>query len=200
NGDIFDYLPVSDRVMGIAIADSSGHGLPSALLARDVVTGLRMGADTLLPLAALIERLNRVIHRAALATKFISLFYGELAVDGKFSYCNAGHNLPLLLRDSSFLTLSKRGMVLGLLPAARYQSASINLLPGDLLLLYTDGVTERENDEGEMFGNERLEAVLMEHRAGEAHEIVTAVFRAVDLYGRGTPAADDMTVLALRRL
>jgi len=199
-GDIFDYLPVSDRLLGIAIADSSGHGLPSALLARDVITGLRMGAGAQLPLSELIERLNRVIHRAALATKFISLFYGELSANGEFSYCNAGHNAPLLLRGRSFLMLQKGGMVLGPLLSSRYQSTSMNLLAGDLLLLYTDGVIERENREGEMFEIKRLKTVLLEHQANEAAMIVDAVLREVDLHGQGTPASDDMTVLAVRRL
>ncbi len=199
-GDVFDFLPLSDRLMGIAVADSSGHNLPSALLARDVITGLRMGAGLHLEPAALVDRLNRVINRAALATKFVSLFYGELSAGGEFHYCNAGHNLPLLLRERSFLRLHKGGVVLGLLSNASYSSAGVRLLSGDLLFLYTDGVTEREDGHGVPFGVERLQAALLERRGESAAAIVDAVLQAVDRHGGGTPAEDDMTVLAVRRL
>ena len=91
----------------LAIADASGHGLPAALLARDVITGLRMGMADDLKIIKAVERLNRVIHRSALSSKFVSLFYGEVEPNGNFLYCNAGHNPPLLRRPGSFQQLTQ---------------------------------------------------------------------------------------------
>ncbi len=98
-GDLYDYLPVSERILGIAIADSAGHGLPAALQARDAIIGLRMGIEERLRITATIEKLNRVVNRSALASRFISLFYCEIEPNGNLIYCNAGHPPPLLLRQ-----------------------------------------------------------------------------------------------------
>ena len=101
-GDLFDYIPISERILGVAVADSSGHGLPAALQARDVIIGLRMGLEEDLKIIRTVEKLNRVIHHSNLATKFVSLFYGELERNGNFVYCNAGHPPPLLFHDGRF--------------------------------------------------------------------------------------------------
>ncbi|MCC6653368.1 MAG: SpoIIE family protein phosphatase, partial [Candidatus Eisenbacteria bacterium] len=97
-GDLYDFLPVAPGTMGLAVADASGHGLPAALQARDVAVGLRMGVERDLKLVAAIEKLNRVIHRSGLTSRFISLFFGELEANGNFAYVNAGHP-PALLMD-----------------------------------------------------------------------------------------------------
>lgn len=198
-GDLFDYLPVSVDLLGIAIVDSSGHGLPAALLARDVVTGLRMRVGEGAPMVPTIERLNRVIHRAALTSKFVSLVYGELHGDGTLVYCNAGHNPPLLLRGRTFLELDRGGTVLGPIPTARYESASLRLAAGDLVIMYTDGVVERESRRGEPFGMDRLRRLLLDRGDAGAGETVRAVLAAVDRHGRGVAPSDDMTVLVVRR-
>ncbi len=100
-GDVYDFLVLPGGRIGAVIADSSGHGLPAALLARDVITGLRPEADQVPRVPRMVERLNRVIHRAALSSRFISLFYGVLRPDGVLRYTNAGHNPPLILRARS---------------------------------------------------------------------------------------------------
>src|SRR5204863_805654 len=97
-GDVFDFIHIDRDTLGIAVADSSGHGLPAALQARDVVTGLRMGVERDLKLQRMVEKLNRIIHRSGLVSRFISLIFGELEKNGNFSYINAGHP-PGLLRD-----------------------------------------------------------------------------------------------------
>ena len=198
-GDLFDYLPLSADRLGIAIVDSSGHGLPAALLARDVITGLRMGVGETSQIVPTIERLNQVIHRAALSSKFVSLFYGELRHDGTFIYCNAGHNPPLLRRGASFVELDRGGTVLGPIPRGRYESAEVRLAGGEVLVLYTDGVVERRSRGGEMFGETRLRELLRGLGDAGAKEIVNAVIAAVDEHGRGVPPDDDITVLAVRK-
>lgn len=200
SGDLFDYLPVSEGAMGLAIADSSGHGLPAALLARDVVTGLRMtvGADA--RIGPTVERLNRIVHRAALSSKFVSLFYGQLSRDGALEYCNAGHNPPLLVHGDSFLELDRGGSVLGPIPSARYESASVRLVPGDRLVMYTDGVIEREGPGREPFGLDRMRAILAACAKTSAHRTVDALLTAASEHGRGLPLRDDMTIVVIRRL
>ena len=198
-GDLFDYLPLPDARLALAICDSSGHGLPAALLARDVITGLRMRVDGTSRIAPTLERLNRVIHRAALTSKFVSLFYAELRADGGLAYCNAGHNPPLLLQGGAFAELDRGGPLLGPIPEARYEVAEARLEPGGLLLLYTDGVIERAGRGGEMFGLPRLQRRLRELGDRPAAEVARAVLAAAEEYGGGAPMTDDMTVVAVRR-
>jgi serine phosphatase RsbU (regulator of sigma subunit) len=200
SGDLFDYLPVSGGLLGIAIVDATGHGLPAALLARDAVTGLRMGVSENIKVARVIERLNQVIHRAALSHKFVAMFYGELSRDGTLVYCNAGHNPPLLRCSGGFLELERGGLVLGPIPGARYESDQVTLEPGDLLVMYTDGVVDRENGRGEDFGTDRLRQVVEESADRSAGELVGAVFDAVDRFARGAPQLDDMSVVVVRKI
>ena len=95
SGDFYDFIPVSDNILGLAIADGSGHGLPAALVVRDIYMGLRMATDRDFKIVRTLEKLNHIIHRGRLTTKFVSLFYGELETGGILIYCNAGHNFPV---------------------------------------------------------------------------------------------------------
>lgn len=155
-GDLFDYLPVDEETLAIAVADASGHGLPAALQARDVATGLRMGVERDLRITRAVERLNRVIHRSGLVSHFVSLVIGELQRNGNFSYINAGHPPPLLLDDQGTHELSVGGMILGPSPEAAYKLGFAHVDRGAAIVLYTDGVIERGAAEGEAFGTERL--------------------------------------------
>src|SRR5262245_12557151 len=157
-GDLFDYIPHSSRLLGVAIADASGHGLPAALQARDVITGMRMGMEENLKIITAIERLNRVINRSSLSSRFVSLFYGEAESNGNFIYCNAGHPPALHLRDGSFTELKLGGAVLGPNPTARYERGFVTLQPGDHVIMYTDGVTEAMDSAEREYGLSRLKA------------------------------------------
>jgi sigma-B regulation protein RsbU (phosphoserine phosphatase) len=199
-GDLYDYVPASERRLGIAIADASGHGLAAALLVRDVITGLRMAAGGAQSVDGLVTRLNATIHRTGLATKFVSLFYAELEPEGTLTYCNAGHNPPLLQRDGRFAELLEGGTVLGPIPSAHYDSAKETLRTGDTVVLYTDGIVERENRRGEQFGMVRLRKRLRTLGPATATQTVAAVLAAVDDFGRGAPVLDDMTVLVARKV
>jgi sigma-B regulation protein RsbU (phosphoserine phosphatase) len=199
SGDLYDYLPVSKRVFGVAIVDASGHGVPAALMARDAITGLRtLAAESLAP-SATIERLNRVVHRAALASKFVSLFYARLTPDGGMTYCNAGQNPPLLLRANKVRELMSGGPVLGPIPTARYQEAEQYMDAGDFLVMYTDGIVERANPNGEPFGTERLLAIARANAGASAENIAEAIFAATDAHAAGVAQRDDMTVVVVRR-
>lgn len=198
-GDLFDYLTLSDQLLGVAIADASGHGLPAALLARDVITALRVGIDENLKVISVIERLNRVIHRAVLSSRFISLFYGEFERNGTLVYCNAGHNPPLLCRKNNTIELTEGGMILGPDPNALYERGYVRLNSEDFLLLYTDGLVERQNARREEFGMSRPRRAVRQLRGKSAEEVVTSILEASDRHAKGAALEDDTTVVAVKR-
>jgi sigma-B regulation protein RsbU (phosphoserine phosphatase) len=199
SGDLFDYLPVSDCCVGIAIADSSGHGLPAALLARDVITALRTAAVSGIRVASIVERVNAVIQHAAISGTFVSLFYGQLSNDGTLEYCNAGHDLPLLVGMGTIRRLDVGGTVLGPIPTARYESGTVTLEPGDMLILYTDGIAERMNASGDFYGTDRIERLASRLLDQSAQLVATSILAEVDAFAGGVPAQDDMTVVVVRR-
>jgi sigma-B regulation protein RsbU (phosphoserine phosphatase) len=198
-GDFFDFITVGDDVLGLAIGDASGHGLPAALLVRDVVTGLRMGLEKQLKVAHVFEKLNRVIHRSTLSSRFVSVFYGELEAAGSLIYVNAGHPPPQLFQGDEVLELTNGGTVVGPLPEARFRRGVAHMDPGDLLVLCTDGVLERHGREGD-FGSAGVSRVVRELPGADAETILDRLFAEAFTYGMDRPWEDDATVVVVRRL
>lgn len=201
-GDLFDYIPITDRILGLAIADASGHGLPAALQVRDIYTGLRMGLGRDFKIVRTVERLNSIIHASTLTSRFVSLFYGELELDGTFIGVNAGHPPPfhVAAADGRITRLDRGGPVLGPLPNATYDRSFVHLRPGDLLVLYTDGITETLAAGGdEEYGAGRLQDVARAHLGRPAAEVVEAIFADLAAWGGGTPGRDDCTVVVVAR-
>jgi serine phosphatase RsbU (regulator of sigma subunit) len=199
-GDFFDFIPVTDRIHGIAIADASGHGLPAALQVRDVYTGLRMGVARDFKIVRTVERLNRIIHQSRMSTKFVSLFYGEIEEEGNFIYVNAGHPPPLHFHAKGVTTLKQTGMVLGPSATASYSRGFLGLEPGDALLLYTDGMTEAADPKGREYGVERLKKSFLSMKDKPADEIVRALVEKVGEYVRVRVPEDDRTVVVVKRM
>ena len=199
-GDFFDFIPVTDRIHGIAIADASGHGLPAALQVRDVYTGLRMGVARDFKIVRTVERLNRIIHQSRMTTKFVSLFYGEIEEEGNFIYVNAGHPPPLHFHAKGVTTLKQTGMVLGPSATATYSRGFLALEPGDALLLYTDGMTEAVDPKGREYGVERLKKAFLALKEKGADEIVRALVEKVGEYVRVRAPEDDRTVVVVKRM
>lgn len=199
-GDFFDLIPITDKILGIAIADVSGHGLPAALQVRDIHMGLRMGMSRDFKIVRTVERLNQIIHQSTLTSRFVALFYGELELNHTFIYVNAGHVAPAHLRaDDGVEYLAQGGSVLGPLEDVTYERGVVHLTPGDLLVFFTDGIVETRSPAGEEFGEERMLDVVREHRSRRCAEIVEAIFEAVDRFSGGRPPDDDRTVLIVRR-
>jgi len=199
-GDFYDFIPISEQILGVAIADASGHGLPAALQVRDVYMGLRMGVARDFKIVRTVERLNQIIQKSQLVTKFVSLFYGELESDGLFIYVNAGHNPPVLLRKGTVVEeLGTGGMVLGLSPGAVYQRGFARVGPGDVVVLFTDGIVETHNSKTEEFGNRRLIELVRKAKGASSEEIVTRIFDGVGRFSSGAAAEDDRTVVVIRR-
>jgi sigma-B regulation protein RsbU (phosphoserine phosphatase) len=199
-GDFYDYIPITPEMFDLAIADASGHGLPAALQVRDVYMGLRMGLTRDFKLSRTIERLNAIINRSKLTSKFVSLFLAEMETSGNLIYVNAGHVLPFILHaDKSIEYLREGGMVLGPSPDARYLRGFAHLEPGAVLVLYTDGITEcRSRRSDREFGIEKLQSLVRRHADRPAAEIVQIVFEAADRHsGLATPE-DGQTVVIVR--
>ncbi len=200
-GDYFDYILGSGDRVGLAIGDVSGKGMAAALLMASVQAVFRTLAESETTPATLISALNKQLIRSANPNKFVSFFYGELdRAAGSLRYVNAGHNPPILLRASGEVeTLGACGVVLGIFAEAAFEERTVELAPGDLLALYSDGVTEAQTAEGEMYGEERLVTVLKKHREGEAAAIERAVFEDLRAYAGQAPQYDDATLVVLQR-
>ncbi len=197
SGDFFDYIPVSENVLGLAIADGSGHGLPAALVVRDIYMGLRMATDRDFKIIRTLQKLNHIIHRARMTTKFVSLFYGELETGGIFIYCNAGHNPPFVLRATGKVEFLKNGgPVLGPTPDATYKRGFVQFETGDLLCMYSDGIIEAHDRKETEFSTERLVRIVKANRNRSAQEIGQDVLARVAKFGR--EREDDRTVVIVK--
>ena len=196
SGDFYDFIPISDNILGLAIADGSGHGLPAALVVRDIYMGLRMATDRDFKIIRTMEKLNHIIHRGRLTTKFVSLFYGELETGGILIYSNAGHNYPFVVKGSRIEYLKNGGPVLGPTPDATYMRGFVKLDTDDVLCLYSDGIVEAHNANDEEFSLERLEKLVKMNRNRSAEAIGRQVLERVSKWGRQDP--DDRTVVIVK--
>lgn len=170
-GDYFDVLPLGERTLGLCIADVSGHGLPAALLMSNLQAGIKLLAGHHTAPVALCESLNQLVCSNVAEGNFITFFYGRLdTATQSLVYVNAGHNQPVLLhRDGKIARLDQGGIPLGLEANRQYQQAEMKLNAGDRLVLFTDGLVECTNFKDEVFGHNRLLALLVEHcRLGAA--------------------------------
>ena len=200
-GDYFDFQPRDNQRLGIALGDVSGKGMGAALLMATLQASFRAHAATNASPEVLVERLNCAICANAEADKFITFFYGELDRETHtLHYVNAGHNPPLLFRKNGALEpLHTRGLILGFQPTIRYAGEEVTLAPGDLLLLYTDGVTEAQGPDGEEFGEERLSELVRGSGQVSAADIAQRIRDDVDAFTHGADPFDDFTVCVVRR-
>ncbi|HEX8170921.1 MAG TPA: PP2C family protein-serine/threonine phosphatase [Thermoanaerobaculia bacterium] len=198
SGDFYDFIPISDNILGLAVADGSGHGLPAALVVRDIYMGLRMATDRDFKIVKTLEKLNHIIHRGRLTTKFVSLFYGELETGGILIYSNAGHNPPFLLKNGKVEFLRNGGPVLGPTPDATYTRGFAKLEPGDLLCMYSDGIIEAHDARDREFGTERLLRAVKMNRERSAQEICQDVLARVAKWGR--EGEDDRTIVIVKAI
>jgi len=200
-GDFYDVIAFDESLHAVVVADATGHGLPAALQVRDVFTGLRMGLSREFKITRTLERLNRIIHQSRLATKFVSLFLAEIHNNGTVLYCNAGHPPALLMRaDGSVTRLQTGGIILGPTPAAAYAIGTTRIRPGDLMLLYTDGITEAHaTSSDEEYGEDRLLHVMRAARLLDPVAIVDRIFTDVADFSQTPQPEDDQTVLVVKR-
>ncbi len=198
-GDFYDYFSFEDGGFGVSLGDASGHGLPAALLVRDVVIGLRMGMAKELRLVHTIKKLNQVIQQSTYSTNFVSLFIGEIEPDGHLFYANAGHPAPLLVTRKNVLTLEATGITLGFLPEIDLHRGYARLFKNSVLILYSDGIIERESEKMELFGDERLKKLVIKNQHLNAKELVELIFSTVYDFGNRTVWKDDASIVVIKR-
>jgi len=201
-GDFYDIMPLSDGRVLVALGDVAGKGSPAALLMALLMAVMRTLVDEGLEGAELVDRLNVQILKHAPRSRFITLFLATLNPStGELSYVNAGQNPPMLRRSTGqYELLRTGGMALGMFESAHYQAGQTVLGPGDVIIMYSDGVTEAENLEGQPFDEAGLQQVVDGRGWGSAKELGWATFEAVDEHSRERMLLDDLTVLVLRRL
>ena len=201
-GDYYDFFPLSKGRLGFLVADVSGKGVPAALLVSTVHSAVHLQIDEAKTIAELVSRIDRHLQRFAATRKFLTLFFGLLEPDsGLFRYVSAGHNPALVARaDGRLERLESTGVPVGMLPGASWREETVTLGQGDLLCVYTDGVTEAVNESDEEFGLDRLSALLRRQAAQPVAQICEAVLAAVFDFARGMPQYDDQTLLITRRV
>jgi predicted permease len=198
-GDYYDFLDLGNGRIGIAVADIAGKGIAAALLMSAVQASLRvMAGEHDLPVSTLASQMNRFLYKSTATSSYATFFYAQLDLpNGRLRYVNAGHNPPFLVRrsgeDVAITGLSAGGTVLGLFPAVEYQDGDIDLRAGDLLVAYTDGVTEARNADGEEFGEERLKEFLRSAVGTPVEEIASTLTDRIREWGTAVEQYDDVT-------
>lgn len=201
-GDYFDYFPFPDGRVGVVVADVAGKGMPAAMMMSNMQAHMQVFTETAQEPAELVKRLNRSVAARCPGNRFITFFIGLLdPATGEMSYCNAGHNPPLLIRKNGTVEqLEGGGMILGIFSGAEYTDHRVTLDEGDLLALFSDGVTEAcQPDREDEFGEERLAALLAANMMLPSKEVIAKVMETLSQWNGGMSFADDVTVVIVRR-
>lgn len=199
-GDYFDFVPYHDGRLGLALGDVSGKGMPAALLMSSLQARVQMLRETMPEPDKAVATINRNISERCPSGKFITFFFGLLNHNGELEYSNAGHNYPLVLRANGQLEeLRGNGLVMGLFANVLYPLKSARLEPGDLLALFSDGVTEAEDVYEVEFGEDGLANFLKEHRHLSCQSLVGKLVEHVRAWRGGQSFTDDFTVLLVKR-
>jgi sigma-B regulation protein RsbU (phosphoserine phosphatase) len=196
-GDFFDYFTLTDGTFSFVLGDVAGKGPPAALLAAVLQGIFTANAHRGLGPAMAIREANDALVRRAIEARFATAVYGALSPDGSLTYCNAGHNPPLLIGKRGIMRLETGGLVVGAFAAA-FDEQTLRLEPGDTLVIYSDGITEARNPDGEEFGEEQLLCCVMANRDLAPTELLECIFDAVHQFSAGSAQSDDLTLLALR--
>ncbi len=207
SGDYYDYQPLGGSKTALVLADVAGKGVSAALLMASLqacirmqVYGFRANPEHAACTASLVSHINQQLHASTAPEKFATFFlaiYDD--VTAELTYTNAGHLPPILVRNGNATLLDVNGMVVGAFSSAKYDESRLQLQSGDLLFGYTDGVTEAENEFGEMFGEERLIEVLRQTFALDAAAVFQTVADAVNQFSGSAELQDDMTMILARR-
>ena len=198
-GDYYDFIHLDGR-LGIAIGDVSGKGIGAALLMASLQASLRgQTMAGVRELSALMLNVNRLVYEASTSNRYATFFYGEYEHSSRvLTFVNGGHNAPVILRGQEVLRLEAGGPVVGLLPGATYVQDSIQLQPGDILIGYTDGISEAPNEQEEEWEEAPFLAAAYQCAAQEAQQMIQSVFQAADAFTGRAKQFDDMTLLIVK--
>ncbi len=202
-GDYYDFFQISESIVDVVIADVSGHGAAASLLMPSLAVALRLRARELSGPAAIIKDLDQVLQQITNSATFVTMFYARFDQANKtLQYANGGHNPPLLMRSRSgeCVELEAGGPIMGILKEAQFSNTVVALDPGDILTLFTDGVTEQENEAGDEFSISRLEGVVRSKETEPAAVLVASITEAVSTFAGTKAQADDLTVVVVKIL
>ncbi len=199
-GDFYDYIELPKNNFGMALGDVSGKGIPAALLMTAVRTSLRVQAENIYSMSEVIRRVNHALIKDTNQEEFATLFYAVLDISNwMLTYINAGHNHPLLFRGAEVLRLRTGGIPVGLFPDVVYAQGTLQIIPGDLLVIYSDGFTEAPNARWEQFGEERLIELVNQYRDYKPVDIIRALEQTVTEYlSPKVNYSDDRTIVILK--
>lgn len=212
SGDYYDFMCLADSSLAFAIGDVAGKGISAALLMASIQSTMRMqltagmsnsgngGGQKRLSTAMMVSRLNKQLYANTSPEKFATFYFALYDEETHaLTYTNAGHLPPILLHKGAPNLLQVTGTVVGAFPFSRYEEKQIQLTSGDVLVAYTDGIVEPENEYGEMFGEERLTDLLVKNANRDSSEIIASVMEAVQQWsGSSAEMQDDMTMLVAR--
>jgi sigma-B regulation protein RsbU (phosphoserine phosphatase) len=201
-GDYYDFFPYGSSRIAMVLGDVSGKGMPASLLMMGLQARVQVLIEEPKSLADVMTRLNRITSANCPSNRFITLFFCILDGDtGDLTFCNAGHNPPIIVRaNGSYEVLQGGGPVLGILPYIEYQEYHAQMDEGDGLVIYSDGVTEANNPAGDEFEIEGLSAAVIPDRGESAGTIISRINKALLNYTKGAPPADDVTLIVARRV
>ena len=197
-GDFFDYVDLPEGAFGFALGDVAGKGPPAALLSammQGMFAGQAAASD---PPSRTMARVNLALYRRGIESRFVTLMYGSLLPDGQLTYCNAGHNPPLLIGTGAVRRLETGGPIVGLFESATFEEETVQLVRGDWLIVFSDGVSEALSAEGEEYGEARILQTAQKHISVEPSDMLQAIFSDVREFTRGAAQNDDITALVLK--
>jgi phosphoserine phosphatase RsbU/P len=199
-GDYLDWIPLDEHRIAVTIADVSGKGIPASLLMSSLQAGLRNSVTAHSNMGEMVGRLNNFIQANTTFDKFITFFYAEINVTEKtLTYVNAGHNPPYLYRaDGSAKRLETGGVILGMMADMPYETETLPLQSGDLLILFTDGVTEAKNSRDQDFDEHRLEEIISKSAELPVKLLLDEIVYAIRSFTKGAAQSDDITLMAVR--
>ena len=200
-GDFFDFIQLRDGRIGVVIADASGKGMPAALMVAQIQAIIHSEANNDIPIETMLKNMNQLVATSTSSEKYVTLFYGELDPrQGRFSYANAGHNYPILVRAGGEIEYLKvGGPIIGALPRMEYQSTEITLGPDDMIFFFTDGLSEAMDQDDHEYGEQRVRQFVCQHRDKGSRELIEAILEDVRTYDPTYPPRDDTTLIALKR-
>jgi serine phosphatase RsbU (regulator of sigma subunit) len=196
-GDFYDYVELPDGALGFALGDVAGKGPPAALLSAMMQGMFAAQAATTDDPAKTISRVNLALYRRGIESRFVTLMYGALHPSGQLTYCNAGHNPPLVV-GATVRRLECGGPIVGLFEGATFEEETVALSPGDWLIVFSDGISEALSASGEEYGEARILTVVNENRTLEPQAMLEALFSDVREFAKGAAQSDDITAMVLR--
>jgi sigma-B regulation protein RsbU (phosphoserine phosphatase) len=197
-GDFYDYVDLPTGAFGFALGDVAGKGPPAALLSammQGIFAAQAAASDT--PCQT-IARVNLALYKRGIESRFVTLMYGSLEPDGRLTYCNAGHNPPLVVGKAGVRRLEVGGPIVGLFEHAVFEEETVLLAPNDWLIVFSDGVSEAMSANGDEYGEERILAVVDRDTSLAPADLLQAIFADVRTFTKGAPQSDDITALVLR--